>query len=265
MNIKKGCGFFVLTALLGIFIAGCNGHKDNTFTVGFDADFPPYGYKVGNEYKGFDLDLAREVCARRGWKFVPKPINWDTKDMELNSGSIDCIWNGFTIQGREKAYEWSEPYVDNSQVVIVKTGSAIKKLADLAGKVVGVQADTPIAKALSGKDESRKEVATLGSSFKSLVIMPNYNQAVMDLDMGAVQAVALDIGVAKKKMADLPGKFTMLDEIVMRETYGIGFRKGDTLLRDQVVETLKEMNRDGVLVKIAEIYGIETSSLMLGK
>lgn len=265
MKIRRVCGISFLAAVLGIMIAGCGGNKEKTFTVGFDADFPPYGYKDGNGYKGFDLDLAREVCARRGWKFVPKPINWDTKDMELNSGSIDCIWNGFTIQGREKAYEWSEPYVGNSQVVLVKAGSAIKKLADLAGKVVGVQTDTPVAKALSGKDEAKKEVAALGRTFKSLVVMPNYNQAIMDLDMGAVEAVALDIGVAKKKMADLPGKFVMLDEIVMLETYGIGFRKGDTLLRDQVVDTLKAMNRDGVLVKIAEIYGIEPNSIILGK
>ncbi|MCQ2388590.1 MAG: transporter substrate-binding domain-containing protein, partial [Kiritimatiellae bacterium] len=90
--------------------AGCDKAGDASasaekkFVVGFDADFPPYGYKDGKEYKGFDLDLARAVCAKKGWKFVANPINWDSKDMELNSGSIDCIWNGFTMQGREDAY-----------------------------------------------------------------------------------------------------------------------------------------------------------------
>ena len=242
-------------------LAGCGERDDGTrkFTVGFDADFPPYGYKDGAEYKGFDLDLAREVCARKGWKFVANPINWDAKDMELNSGSIDCIWNGFTMQGREDGYTWTVPYVDNSQVVLVKAGSQIKTLADLKGKIVGVQTDTPVQKALS-KDGDKKE---LGATFKDLVVMPNYNQAVNELNMGGVDAVAMDVGVAKKKMADLPGKFEMLEEIVMTETYGIGFKLGNTALRDEVEATLKEIFADGTAARIAAEYRIEPKSLIL--
>ena len=231
--------------------------------VGFDADFPPYGFKDGKEYKGFDLDLAREVCRRRGWTFVANPINWDAKDMELNSGSIDCIWNGFTMQGREEGYTWTEPYVDNSQVVLVKVGSPIKTLKDLAGKTVGVQTDTPVQKALSGNDDGNKAAAALGKTFKTLVVLPNYNNAVMDLDSGAVDAVALDVGVAKKKMSDMPGKFELLKEIVMTETYGIGFKKGNVQLRDEVQATLKEMAKDGTMAKIADQYTIERAALIL--
>ncbi len=251
----------VALAAMSVVIAGCGEKDDGTrkFTVGFDADFPPYGFKEGSEYKGFDLDLAREVCARRGWKFVANPINWDAKDMELNSGSIDCIWNGFTIQGREDAYTWTVPYVDNSQVVLVKAGSPIKTLADLKGKIVGVQTDTPVQKALS-KDGDKKE---LGATFKELVVMPNYNQAVNELNMGGVDAVAMDVGVAKKKMADLPGKFEMLGEIVMTETYGIGFKKGNVALKDEVEATLKEIFADGTGAKIAEKYQIEPNALLL--
>ena len=251
----------VALAAMSVVIAGCGEKDDGTrkFTVGFDADFPPYGFKEGSEYKGFDLDLAREVCARRGWKFVANPINWDAKDMELNSGSIDCIWNGFTIQGREDAYTWTVPYVDNSQVVLVKAGSPVKTLADLKGKIVGVQTDTPVQKALS-KDGDKKE---LGATFKELVVMPNYNQAVNELNMGGVDAVAMDVGVAKKKMADLPGKFEMLGEIVMTETYGIGFKKGNVSLKDEVEATLKEIFADGTGAKIAEKYQIEPNALLL--
>ena len=251
----------VALAAMSVVIAGCGEKDDGTrkFTVGFDADFPPYGFKEGSEYKGFDLDLAREVCARRGWKFVANPINWDAKDMELNSGSIDCIWNGFTIQGREDAYTWTVPYVDNSQVVLVKAGSPIKTLADLKGKIVGVQTDTPVQKALS-KDGDKKE---LDATFKELVVMPNYNQAVNELNMGGVDAVAMDVGVAKKKMADLPGKFEMLGEIVMTETYGIGFKKGNVSLKDEVEATLKEIFADGTGAKIAEKYQIEPNALLL--
>ncbi len=249
--------FFALAAMSAVLV-GCsdNGGDANKFVVGFDADFPPYGYKDGKEYKGFDLDLAREVCRRRGWTFVANPINWDAKDMELNSGSIDCIWNGFTMQGRENSYTFTEAYVDNSQVVLVKAGSPIKHLKDLAGKTVGVQTDTPIQKALSGKDDSSPEANALGKTLKRLVVMPNYNNAMMDLDSGAVDAVALDVGVAKKKMADMPGKFTMLFEIVMTATYGIGFKKGNEKLRDEVQATLKEMVKDGTMAKIADAYKI---------
>lgn len=112
-----------------------DGEDDNTFIVGFDAEFPPYGYKDDNgEYVGFDLDLAQEVCDRNGWTLKKQPIEWNSKDMELNSGSISCIWNGFTMNGREDDYTWTKPYVDNSQVVVVRKDSGITQLSDLSGR-----------------------------------------------------------------------------------------------------------------------------------
>ena len=266
LKSNVSCFTSFAAGLLLALASGCSQRStlsDGKFVVGFDADFPPYGYKDGAEYKGFDLDLAREVCAKRGWTFVANPINWDAKDMELNSGAIDCIWNGFTMQGREDAYTWSPAYVDNSQVVLVKAGSAIRSLKDLAGKVVGVQTDTPVQKALSGQDKENLDVVNLGKTFKSLVVEPNYNQAVNELNAGAVDAVALDVGVAKRKMADLPGKFEMLKEIVMTETYGIGFKLGNTALRDLVEETLIELSDEGTMKVLAEKYGIEEDSLIL--
>jgi len=252
----------VIALAAALALAGCSDRgtlKDGKLVVGFDADFPPYGFKQGAEYVGFDLDLARAVCANKGWTFVANPINWDSKDMELNSGAIDCIWNGFTMQGRETGYTWTVPYVDNSQVVLVKVASSVKTLKDLAGKVVGVQTDTPVQKALS-KDGDKKE---LGKTFKQLVVMPNYNQAVQELEMGGVDAVAMDVGVAKKKMADLPGKFRLLDEIVMTETYGVGFKKGNDELKNLVEAELKKLFADGTATKLAVKYGIEPKALIL--
>ena len=112
-----------------------------TFTVGFDAEYPPYGFVADDgSYKGFDLDLAAEFCKRAGYEFKAQPIDWDSKDLELNQGNIDCIWNGFTVTGRENDYTWTFPYVDNSIVLVVKSDSGIEKKADLAGKVVMGQA-----------------------------------------------------------------------------------------------------------------------------
>ena len=231
-----------------------------TFTVGFDADFPPYGYKSGDEFVGFDLDLAQEVCRRRGWTYVANPINWDAKDMELNAGAIDCIWNGFTINGREDAYTWSPPYIDNSQVVLVKKGSPIVTLSDLAGHHVAVQTDTPVEKALKADGSC----AALGATFAGLVVTPNYNNAVMELESGAVDAIAMDAGVALKKQADCPGQFRILEEPVMHEYYGIGFRKGNVELRDQVTETLREMVADGTAAKISAKWFEGADVLVIG-
>ena len=267
--MKKTLELVCMALVAAAMVAGC-GKTDTkaaaapagdgkAFRVGFDADFPPYGYKDGEEYVGFDLDLAREFCNRTGREFVANPINWDAKDMELNSGAIDCIWNGFTIQGREDDYTWTTAYLDNSQVVLVKADSPVQTLADLSNKTVGVQTDTPVQKALSAGGEKEE----LGLTFKSLVVEPNYNQAVNELNMGALDAVAMDIGVAKKKLADLPGKFRCLDEIVMKETYGVGFKKGNEALRDEVEGVLREMFRDGTAQKVAEKYWIEPEALIL--
>lgn len=233
-----------------------------TFTIGFDAEFPPYGYMDENgEYVGFDLDLAKEVCARNGWEFVAQPIDWDSKDMELNSGSIDCIWNGFTMQGREDAYTWTVPYVDNSQVFVVATDSGIASQADLAGKVVGVQKDSSALAALEG------DAADLAATFAELQQYGDYNVAFMDLEQGAIDALAIDIGVANYQISSRGEGFVVLEEQLASEQYGIGFKLGNEELKNQVEASLLEMEADGTFMKIAEKYsdfGL-TESVCLGK
>ena len=227
------------------------GDERKTFIVGFDAEFPPYGYMDENgEYVGFDLDLAQEVCNRRGWELVKQPIDWDAQDMELSSGSIDCIWNGFTINGREDSYTFSVPYVDNSQVYVVKADSNIKTEADLAGKVVGVQADSSALAAL--EDEEGK--ADLAKTFADLVQFADYNTGFMNLESGAIEVLAMDIGVANYEISSRNGEFVILDDQLASEQYGIGFLKGNTELKDQVESTLLEMVADGTFEKIAEKY-----------
>ena len=189
--MKKLVSMLLTVAMAATLLIGC-GNDDNTLIVGFDAEFPPYGYQDDNgEYVGFDLDLAAEVCERNGWELVKQPINWDSKDMELDAETIDCIWNGFTMTGREDQYTWTCAYIDNSQVFVVKADSGIASQADLAGKNVGVQADSS---ALAALEDS---AADLADTFASLTQYGDYNTGFMELESGVIDALAMDIGVAK--------------------------------------------------------------------
>lgn len=230
--------------------------EKKTFTVGFDANFPPYGYRDDNgEYVGFDLDLAQEVCNRRGWTLVKQPIDWDSKDMELSAKTIDCIWNGFTMsEDRLDKYTWTEPYVDNSQVFVVAKDSGIKTFDDLAGKTVAVQTASSALEALDSDD-----CKELKASFKSLEQIPEYNTAFMNLEAKSVDAIAMDIGVAKYQIESRGDKFEMLSEPIITEKYGIAFLKGNETLRDEVQNTLYDMLKDGKLDEIAKKWELSDS------
>ena len=232
-----------------------------TFTVGFDASFPPYGYQENGEYVGFDLDLAQEVCDRNGWEIVKTPIDWDAKNIELNGGSIDCIWNGFTMNGREDDYTWTPAYINNTQVFAVNKNSGIKKAADLAGKNVLVQADSSALAAL--QDEENTDIKALADSFGSLTQVPDYESARMELEAGSADAVAMDEGVALTKQAQ-NDNIVILDDVISQEQYGIAFKKGNDELRDQVWSTLLEMEKDGTVDKIAAKYpSINTANICI--
>lgn len=261
MNKKIGiiAGVIVLIAIIAAVLVftgvintnGNTGPNDNVLVVGFDSEFPPYGYKDDNgEYVGFDLDLAQEVCNRNNWTLVKQPIDWDAKDSELSSGTIDCIWNGFTINGRENKYLWSKPYIDNKQVIVTKSNSGINSLSDLKGKQVETQKDSSALSALEGDQKP------LADTFKQLVQIADYNTAFLDLDAGTCDAVAMDIGVAQYQVNSKsnPSDYKILDEEISSEQYGIGFKKGNEQLRDKIQQTLDEMEADGTIAKIASKY-----------
>lgn len=255
---------FSLTACGGASSPNAGAASDNSakiagdkFVVGFDANFPPYGYKdeKTGEYTGFDLELAAEVAKRNKWTLEKKPIDWDTKDMQLDSGSVDCLWNGFTMNGREDKYTWSKPYVDNSIVFVTRSADNLKDAAALTGKTVIVQADSSGLAAL--EDEVNKDLLT---SFKTLSKVPDYNNAFMSLEAGAADAVAVDIGVANYQLETRKkGLFTIMEKPVQTEQYGVGFKLGNEALRDQVQATLDEMITDGKFMELAKKYGLENA------
>ena len=221
----------------------------STLTVGFDQAYPPYGF-VGDDgqFTGFDLDLAAEVCKRNSWDIKLEPIDWDAKDTLLNSGAITCIWNGFTMEGRENDYTFSEPYMLNGQVVVVKKDSGIASLADLAGKTVITQTDSAAQEVLQG------DKADVAATFASLETIGDYNTAFMQLESGAVDAVACDLSIAQYQLAAKPDAYTQLDEALSSEHYAVGFKKGSDALAKKVTDTLKAMDADGFVKQLCDKY-----------
>lgn len=253
-------------ALTGAMLAGCSSDSapteqnaddaaagdtgETTLVVGFDQSYPPYGF-VGDdgEFTGFDIDLAKEVCDRNGWALQLEPIDWDAKDALLNSGSINCIWNGFTMEGREGDYTFSEPYMLNEQVVVVKADSGISSLEDLAGKIVMTQADSAALEVLEDEDGQ----ADLAATFKELQTIGDYNNAFMQLESGMVDAVACDLSIADYQMAAKPGVYVKLDPL-STEHYAVGFKLGDDERAGQVTETLKALDEEGVVKELCDKY-----------
>lgn len=217
-----------------------------TFVVGFDEAFPPMGYlDANNEHVGFDIDLAKEVAKRMGVEIKLQPIDWSQKENELNSGNIDCIWNGFTItQERLAAMNFTTPYMKNRQVVIVLADSPIKTLADLKGKKLAVQAESSAVEALN-------KAADFKSSLGEVVELKDNVTALMDLKASGTDALLVDEIVAGYYIAREGKAYRILDESLAEEEYGVGFRKADQALRDEVQKQLEAMAKDGTLAKIS--------------
>ncbi len=243
-----------LTACGGGSDSGESAEETFTFKHGYDKDFPPYSY-IGDdgETTGFDVELAQAVCELNGWNYEGVAINWDAKDAELESGSIDCIWSGFTRSpDREDKFAWSDTYSLNTIKIMVLEGSDIKTTADLAGKKVGVQGSTS-AQELLETPNAEGGAEDLMKTFASLEKYDTYTVAVNDLKAGAIDAIAIDVTTGDYQMTKVDG-LAYLDEDVCQEVYAIGFRTDDTELRDQVNEALKTLAENGKMDEIGKKY-----------
>ena len=221
--------------------------------VGFDAEYPPYGFlDSAGQPTGFDIDLAKAVAEANGWEFEAKPIDWDTKDLELDSGNVNCLWNGFTMEGREGKYAFSEPYMLNQQVVVVRSDSNIKSLSDLAGKKVITQAGSAALDLLSGEGDQAELAKTFNGG--AVQTTPDYNNAFMQLESGAVDAVACDLSIAKYQMAQAADKYVQLSENLNSEHYVVAFKLGNEETAKIVSENLKKLDADGTVKTLCEKY-----------
>ena len=217
------------------------------FVLGLDDSFPPLGFRSdNNEIVGYDIDLAKEVAKRLGVEFRAQPIDWDAKEMELETGKIDCVWNGFTItEERKNALSFTEAYLNNDQVLVVRADSGINSLADMKGRIVGIQSG-------SSAQEAVDDNSDFSSSISKLIMFKDNITALNDLDIGGVDGVVMDSVVANYSIAQTKKPFKVIDESLANEGYGIGFRKNEPELRDAVWNILKEMQNDGTVTAISQ-------------
>lgn len=212
--------------------------------LGLDATFKPMGYTDENdEIVGFDIDVAEEVCKRMGVELVKEPINWDTKEQDLNVGKIDCIWNGMSINAsRQEIMCLSEAYMENEMVFVVKGDSDLTTMAALEGKNIAVQNGSTAQEIL--------EESEVGKAGTITTIATNV-EALQQLELGLVDSVFLDSVVANYEINNSGKDYKILEEGLEKEEYAIGFRKEDQALRDKVQATLSEMKADGKLGEIS--------------
>ncbi len=246
----------LLIALLLLFALTACGAEDKPsdggtgFIMGIDPEYPPFSY-IGDDgsYTGFDVEVCQAVCDYLGWELTIFGVNWDEKLVQLDSKECDCVWSGMTILDsmKEAGYVISAPYYDNTQVLVVKADSGLSSSADLAGKLVAVQLGTS-GEALLGGD-----LADLASTFGDVITCESFLKCFTELDGNSVDAVFVDMPVAASYCAQHEG-FTIIDEQLGAEQYGIAFRSGDKELCTQVENAIAALVKDGTYKKIADKY-----------
>lgn len=256
--MKKFLSLFLL-AMLSVVLVACGSDKSTdtgntegestgkeTIIIGIDDKFAPMGFRdENNEIVGFDIDYARAAVEEMGVEATFQPIDWKTKETELNSGRIDLIWNGYTITDeRKEKVLFTKPYLANSQVIMTLKDSDINAIADLEGKKVGVQALSTALDALNSNEVSEK-----------IAELPEYSDNVLaltDLKTKRTDAVVIDEIVANYYNTLEDGTFKIVEEALAPEEYGVGVKKGNEELLEKLQKALDTLNENGKAAEISE-------------
>jgi polar amino acid transport system substrate-binding protein len=245
--MKKWIALALAAILVISLLAGCGTAAKKKIVVGLDDHFPPMGFRDdNNNIVGFDVDMAKEAAKRLGMEVEFKPIDWNSKEAELNGKRIDVLWNGLTItEKRKENILFSNAYMENKQIIVVAANSPLKKKADLAGKVVGAQDG-------SSSIEAVEKEAAVAKSFKELKKYPDNVAALMDLKAGRIDALVVDEIVGRYYIAKKVGDYAVLGDNFGSEEYGVGLRKDDKDLQAKLQKVLDEMKKDGTSAKISQ-------------
>lgn len=221
--------------------------KPAKIVAGMDDTFAPMGFRDDSgKIVGFDIDMAEAVSKEIGVPIEFKPIDWASKETELNSGRIDCIWNGFTMTPeRAKKLAFTKPYMDNIQVYAVLNDSAVKTPEDLKGKKISIQEASTAETALN-RDENFKK------SFSEIKAYPDLTACFMDLESGRCDAVLADSVLIEYYMTKKPGQFKELEGVVSKDTFSIGIKKDNQALVDLLNDGIAKVVASGEAKKISE-------------
>lgn len=222
--------------------------SQDTIVIGLDDEFPPMGFRdENNEIVGFDIDLAKAVGEKLGVEVQFQPIDWSAKEIELESGKVDVLWNGLTISDeRKETMDFTDPYLDNKQIIVVKNDSGIQAKADLEGKVVGIQEGSTAIDAVEADElASAIELSTYDTNILALA----------DLDIGRVDAVVADEIVLRYYLAHNDNDFRVIEDGDFGdEVYGVAVKKGNAELLTAIQAALDEMDKDGTAATISTTW-----------
>ena len=249
----RGCTLLAASAALGSLTAcGATDAQNSSLPqilIGSDT-YPPYIYLNNDGIPaGIDVEIATEAFRRMGYAARFEPIDWEQKTALVESGTIDCIWGCFSMQGRETLYQWAGPYMVSRQVVAVNADSSIQSLSDLADRTVAVQTTgKPEELFLSGSDPRIPQAVEVFSTEDRSV------QYAM-LACGYVDAIAAHETAILQYMQDNNAAFRILEEPLLVTGLGVAFAKNDSRgLDHQLNDTFAQMREDGTLERIVGKY-----------
>lgn len=258
-----------ITAFLlagSLMLGGCGGQKEKTadselpeIVIGMDY-FEPYSYQTSDgEYKGIDVELAQEAFQRLGYQPKFENIVWEDKDELLADRTIDCLWSSYSMNGREDKYQWAGPYLYSRQMVAVRAESEIKKVQDLKGKRVAVQATT------KAEDLFLHNIDSDLPQMEQVNCFSTTNELYAALRKNYVDAIAGHEAMLNSLVQDGEGSYRMLEESIYTSKLGIAFKKGTHKeLTEELTETLKEMQGEGITEKIVIKYGLDADKILPG-
>lgn len=245
---------------------GCGIKKEKTsdselpeIVIGMDY-FEPYSYQTSDgEYKGIDVELAQEAFQRLGYQPKFENIVWEDKDELLADRTIDCLWSSYSMNGREDKYQWAGPYLYSRQMVAVRAESEIKKVQDLKGKRVAVQATT------KAEDLFLHNIDSDLPQMEQVNCFSTTNELYAALRKNYVDAIAGHEAMLNSLVQDGEGSYRMLEESIYTSKLGIAFKKGTHKeLTEELTETLKEMQGEGITEKIVIKYGLDADKILPG-
>lgn len=261
MKMKKILGVAVVAlAMLGLAACGKSSQKDGwaaidkkkEVVIGFDNTFVPMGFKDENgKNVGFDIDLANAVFKQYDIKVKMQPIDWDMKETELKNGSIDLIWNGYSVtKAREKKVLFTKPYMKNEQVLVTKKSSKITAVTGMKNKALGAQQGSSGYDAFTNQPKILKDIVKDNDA----TLYDDFNSALLDLKANRIDGLLIDNVYANyylTKNGEI-NDYNIISTGYDSENFAVGARKSDKTLVDKIDKAFKSLHADGEFQKISQ-------------